>query len=108
MVLLTLLVPCCRYMQKVKRVTPDNNASQLLEQHPKYTWALALLTNKVPECIKDKVRHSNYHGRELPQVSFWLQQNTSFAATKVFLSYLSRQNFCCDKLTFVVTNTSLL
>ena len=43
-------------MQKVKRVTPDNNACQLLKQHPKYTWALALLEEKAPDCIKNKVR----------------------------------------------------
>ena len=46
------------------------------------------------------------------------QQNTSFVTTKVCLSktfvvtntnvILSRQNFCCNKLTFVATNTCLL
>ncbi|KAK7101829.1 hypothetical protein V1264_020153 [Littorina saxatilis] len=42
------------YMQKLKRVDPHNNACELLKQHPKYTWALALLQEKAPHCIRDK------------------------------------------------------
>ena len=57
---------------------------------------------------------SQYHWRELPQVSFLNtrlpRQNTSFVATKVCLSrqnVLSRQNYvCCDKR-FVVTSIFL-
>ena len=56
-------------MQKVKRVAPDNNACRLLQQHPKYTWALALLSEKVPDCIKDKVRRSNEWTLSVPTVS---------------------------------------
>ena len=45
-----------------------------------------------PQCA------GHYHWQELPQVSFWSGQNTSFVATKVCLS---RENICRNLYIFV-------
>ncbi|KAK7503582.1 hypothetical protein BaRGS_00005121 [Batillaria attramentaria] len=42
------------YMQSFKRVTKENNMCQLLQQHPKYSWAVALLKERTPHCFLDQ------------------------------------------------------
>lgn len=39
------------YMQSFKRVSKENNVCELLQQHPKYTWAVALLKERAPQCF---------------------------------------------------------
>ena len=90
--------------------TTINHLNNALNEHPHKGGKLCV------SCLGKKFRNLNlgifylmvpvsvtltYHWRELPQVSFLSQQNTSFVATKAC------SNICCDKHNFVTTNTCL-
>ncbi|XP_076469328.1 F-box DNA helicase 1-like isoform X1 [Babylonia areolata] len=47
------LLKLISFMQKFRVVTPDNNVCAVMQSHPKYSWALALLKEKASHCIKN-------------------------------------------------------